>query len=67
MLECASIEEVHDCIDRIDDQNVRLIAERHRKEEIIQRVRGRADWNGIDPPITERIYRAMRWLGELDT
>lgn len=41
MLECASIEEVRDCIDSIDDQNVRLI--------------------------TERVYRAMRWLGELDT
>ena len=28
MLDCNSIEEVRDCIDRIDDQIVRLIAER---------------------------------------
>ncbi|ARU63495.1 hypothetical protein CBW65_22690 [Tumebacillus avium] len=28
MLECVSIEEVRDCIDRIDDQLVRLLAER---------------------------------------
>ncbi|TCP54610.1 isochorismate pyruvate lyase [Tumebacillus sp. BK434] len=28
MLDCVSIEEVRDCIDRIDDQVVRLLAER---------------------------------------
>lgn len=79
MLECASLEEVRDCIDRIDDQIVRLIAERHeyvnmamtfkkcpqdanvpsRNEEIVQRVRELAESYGIDPQITEGVYRAM--------
>lgn len=78
-MKCNNIEEVRINIDRIDDEIIRLIAERgsyviqasafkknvdgvkspNRVEEVISKVRNKADVYGTDPDMVEALYREM--------
>ncbi len=76
---CKSLEEVRDNIDRIDDEIIKLIAERgtyvvqastfkknengvkapNRVEQVISKVRKKAEEYGANPDMIEALYREM--------
>lgn len=76
---CESLEEVHANIDRIDDEIIKLIAERgtyvvqassfkksedgvkapDRVEQVIAKVRSKADEYGTNADMVEALYREM--------
>ena len=78
-MKCNSLEGVRSNIDRIDNEIIKLIAERatfvmqastfkksedgvkapNRVEEVIQKVRAKAEEYGTDPDMVESLYREM--------
>lgn len=78
-MKCNSLEEVRSNIDRIDNEIIKLIAERgnyvveasafkkseagvkapNRVEEVIKKVRNRANEYGADSDMVEALYREM--------
>ena len=78
-MKCINLEEVRNNIDRIDDEIIRLIAERgsyvaqasgfkksedrvkapDRVEQVIAKVRSKAETSGADPDMVESLYREM--------
>lgn len=78
-MQCNSLEEVRENIDRIDDEMIKLIAERgtyvvqasafkkneegvkapNRVENVIAKVREKAEIYGADADMVEKLYRGM--------